>query len=86
MPDERPLSTSAAPEPTVIAPEDVKVVAKPWGEEIWLAHTDQYAGKVLSFARDTGSASSTTSASTRCSTSSPAASSTPSAAANVPTN
>ena len=47
MPDERPLSTSAPPEPTVIAPENVKVVAKPWGEEIWLAHTDRYAGKVL---------------------------------------
>ena len=24
-----------------------KVVPKPWGEELWLAHTDRYAGKVL---------------------------------------
>ena len=47
MPEDRPLSTRAAPDAVVIAPEDVKVVAKPWGEEIWLAHTDRYAGKVL---------------------------------------
>ena len=25
----------------------MKVVAKPWGEERWLAHTDRYAGKIL---------------------------------------
>ncbi|HEY5625246.1 MAG TPA: cupin domain-containing protein [Dehalococcoidia bacterium] len=24
-----------------------QVVAKPWGEELWLAHTDRYAGKIL---------------------------------------
>jgi mannose-6-phosphate isomerase-like protein (cupin superfamily) len=24
-----------------------KVVPKPWGEELWLAHTDRYAGKIL---------------------------------------
>jgi len=24
-----------------------RIVAKPWGEEWWLAHTDRYAGKVL---------------------------------------
>ncbi|MDT8436378.1 MAG: cupin domain-containing protein [Gemmatimonadota bacterium] len=24
-----------------------KVVEKPWGREIWYAHTDRYAGKVL---------------------------------------
>lgn len=26
---------------------DPKVVDKPWGREIWYAHTDRYAGKVL---------------------------------------
>ncbi len=24
-----------------------KIVGKPWGREIWYAHTDRYAGKVL---------------------------------------
>jgi len=24
-----------------------KIVEKPWGREIWYAHTDRYAGKVL---------------------------------------
>ncbi len=24
-----------------------KIVPKPWGEELWLAHTDRYAGKIL---------------------------------------
>ena len=31
----------------IIAPENVKVVPKPWGEERWLAHTERYAGKLL---------------------------------------
>ena len=31
----------------ITAPENVKVVPKPWGEERWLAHTDRYAGKLL---------------------------------------
>jgi mannose-6-phosphate isomerase len=26
---------------------DPKLVEKPWGHEIWWAHTDQYAGKIL---------------------------------------
>jgi len=26
---------------------DPKVVDKPWGREVWFAHTDRYAGKVL---------------------------------------
>lgn len=26
---------------------EVKTIKKPWGEEIWFAHTDQYAGKIL---------------------------------------
>ena len=26
---------------------DPKVVDKPWGREVWYAHTDRYAGKVL---------------------------------------
>ena len=24
-----------------------KIVDKPWGRELWLAHTDKYAGKIL---------------------------------------
>ncbi len=36
-----------SPDATVIAAKDVKVVAKPWGEERWLAHTDRYAAKLL---------------------------------------
>lgn len=28
-------------------PERPKIVDKPWGREIWYAHTDRYAGKVL---------------------------------------
>ena len=24
-----------------------KIVDKPWGREIWYAHTDRYAGKIL---------------------------------------
>jgi mannose-6-phosphate isomerase len=32
---------------SITAPENVKVVPKPWGEERWLAHTDRYAGKLL---------------------------------------
>jgi mannose-6-phosphate isomerase-like protein (cupin superfamily) len=43
-----PLATTGvAREAVVIASDDVKVVAKPWGEERWLAHTDRYAGKLL---------------------------------------
>lgn len=26
---------------------DPKIVDKPWGREVWYAHTDRYAGKVL---------------------------------------
>jgi len=43
-----PLATTGvAREAVVIAPNDVKVVVKPWGEERWLAYTDRYAGKLL---------------------------------------
>ena len=28
-------------------PRQPKIVDKPWGREIWYAHTDRYAGKVL---------------------------------------
>lgn len=28
-------------------PEQPKIVEKPWGREIWYAHTERYAGKVL---------------------------------------
>lgn len=27
--------------------EDIKIKLKPWGREIWFAHTDSYAGKIL---------------------------------------
>jgi mannose-6-phosphate isomerase len=43
-PNESPSSSRDA---EVTPPEAVKVVAKPWGEERWLAHTDRYAGKLL---------------------------------------
>ena len=26
---------------------DIKKVPKPWGHEIWWAHTDKYVGKIL---------------------------------------
>lgn len=26
---------------------EVKIVKKPWGEEVWFAHTEHYAGKIL---------------------------------------
>ncbi len=32
-------------------PEQPKIVDKPWGREIWYAHTDRYAGKVLEVSR-----------------------------------
>ncbi|MEO8457125.1 MAG: cupin domain-containing protein [Chloroflexota bacterium] len=32
---------------TIVVPENIKVVAKPWGEEHWLACTDRYAAKIL---------------------------------------
>jgi len=25
----------------------VKIVTKPWGQELWFAHTDKYAGKIF---------------------------------------
>ncbi len=28
-----------------------KIVSKPWGREIWYAHTDRYAGKILEVMR-----------------------------------
>ena len=28
-----------------------KIVPKPWGREIWYAHTDRYAGKILEVTR-----------------------------------
>lgn len=30
--------------------QDVKIVDKPWGREIWYAHTPDYAGKLLEVA------------------------------------
>ena len=27
--------------------DDVKIKLKPWGREIWFAHTEKYAGKIL---------------------------------------
>ncbi len=34
------------------APEKPKIVSKPWGREIWYAHTDRYAGKILEVTHD----------------------------------
>jgi mannose-6-phosphate isomerase len=28
-------------------PQQPKIVDKPWGREVWYAHTDRYAGKIL---------------------------------------
>ena len=33
----------------------VKIVEKPWGREIWLAHTDRYAFKIIEFKAGTRS-------------------------------
>lgn len=47
------MATDAFPEPSgekdavVVEPDMVRLVAKPWGEERWIAHTDRYAGKLL---------------------------------------
>lgn len=44
----RTHSTRNAPrEAVVVAPDDVRIVAKPWGEERWIGVTDRYAGKIL---------------------------------------
>ena len=32
-------------------PDRPKIVEKPWGREVWYAHTDRYAGKVLEVSR-----------------------------------
>jgi mannose-6-phosphate isomerase-like protein (cupin superfamily) len=47
VPDKPTATTNVPREATVIAPGDVRVVPKPWGEEHWLAYTDRYAGKLL---------------------------------------
>ena len=33
----------------------MEVVEKPWGRELWIAHTDQYALKIIELKRDTRS-------------------------------
>lgn len=40
-------AASQAREALVTAPEAVKVISKPWGEERWLAQTQFYAAKLL---------------------------------------
>jgi mannose-6-phosphate isomerase-like protein (cupin superfamily) len=43
-----PIPTTNVPrEATIVAPEDVRIIPKPWGEEHWLAHTDRYAAKLI---------------------------------------
>jgi mannose-6-phosphate isomerase-like protein (cupin superfamily) len=37
----------AMPSPQGVPLADPKIVDKPWGREIWYAHEDRYAGKVL---------------------------------------
>jgi mannose-6-phosphate isomerase-like protein (cupin superfamily) len=29
----------------------IKIVKKPWGEEVWFAHNDSYAGKILKISK-----------------------------------
>jgi mannose-6-phosphate isomerase-like protein (cupin superfamily) len=33
----------------------MKIVDKPWGREIWVAHTDKYAFKIIEIKKDTRS-------------------------------
>lgn len=33
----------------------MKIVEKPWGREIWVAHTDKYAFKIIEFKKGTRS-------------------------------
>ena len=33
----------------------MKIVEKPWGREIWIAHTDQYALKIIEIRKDSRS-------------------------------
>lgn len=47
VPSEPLSTTGATPEATILSPDEVTVVEKPWGEERWIAHTDRYAGKLL---------------------------------------
>lgn len=42
-----PISTRTPSEATIVSPESVKIVPKPWGEEHLLACTDRYAAKLL---------------------------------------
>ena len=42
-----PISTTAPHDATIVSPEAVKIVPKPWGEEHLLACTDRYAAKLL---------------------------------------
>jgi quercetin dioxygenase-like cupin family protein len=30
-----------------VSVQEPKIVDKPWGREVWYAHTDRYAGKIL---------------------------------------
>jgi mannose-6-phosphate isomerase-like protein (cupin superfamily) len=41
------MTTSASSPDLGAAPGLPKRVAKPWGEEIWFAHTERYAGKII---------------------------------------
>ncbi len=34
-------------EHSTLEPTAPKIVDKPWGREVWYAHTDRYAGKIL---------------------------------------
>lgn len=45
--DRRPRTDCAATDMTHREPKSPKIVDKPWGREVWYAHTDRYAGKIL---------------------------------------
>lgn len=47
MPEDNNPASAAPAEASVLRPDEVKRVKKPWGEEIWIAQTDRYAGKLL---------------------------------------
>jgi mannose-6-phosphate isomerase len=39
--------------PTVKLPTAMKIVPKPWGRELWIAHTDKYAMKIIEIKKGT---------------------------------
>lgn len=47
VPGSARLATMSAPEPGAAPTTAPQRIEKPWGHEVWWAHTDAYAGKIL---------------------------------------